>query len=309
MNLTIRQLEILAAVGDAMNFTIAAERLGISQPAVSETIRRVEFELGIRVLDRTTRRMKLTPEGKRIIATAREAVRSLHHSLGTISKHLNGQRSRIAISALPSVICALLSDHLQAFLETNPHVDVEVHDLAQGEAIATLNDGLVDAALVSRPERVAGLEFDQIMQDPLHVVCHREHPLARMSYATWRDLQSWPFIAISPSSSVRQLTDAGFLQAAISVEAAFEVHQIPSASALVSAKLGVTALPLMTLSMVNDDKLCMIPLVDPIIVRQIGFAFRKERLQSPSLGKLIRFIRDRVPDQTQMLNQRPTPIH
>ncbi|UCI31976.1 LysR family transcriptional regulator [Mesorhizobium sp. B4-1-4] len=294
MNLTIRQLEILAAVGDAMSFTAAAEALGISQPAVSETIRRVEVELGMPVIDRTTRKMKLTPEGQHIIATAREAVRYLHHSLGTISDHLIGQRNRIAISALPSAVCSLLSDYLPLFLEAHPNVDVNIYDVAQGEALTMLNDGIVDAALLSRPEDMTGLEFHLVFQDALHAVCHRGHPLARMPKVTWHEFQDWPFIAISRSSSVRQLTDAGFLQAGISVDAAFEVRQIPSASALASAGLGITILPSMTLSMVSKDKLSMIPLVEPVITRQIGFVFRKERLQSPTMSKLIQFISDRA---------------
>ncbi|MHC1550293.1 LysR family transcriptional regulator [Phyllobacterium sp. K27] len=301
MNLTIRQLEILVAVADTMNFTVAAEAMGISQPAVSEIIRRIEFELGLTVIDRTTRKMKLTREGHHIVVTAREAVRMLRHSLDTISNHMNGQRGRIAISTLPSLICSLLSHHLHAFLAAHPGMDIEIHDVPQSQAMAMLNDGTVDAALVSRPERMTGLEFHHIIEDAVHAVCHRDHPMARMSQVTWSELGQWPFIAVSPNSSVRQLTDAGFLQAAITIEAAFEINQIPSASALASSGLGITALPSLTLSMINNDNLCMIPLVEPVIVRRIGFVVRKERLQSPALGNLIRFLRDRRYERAETL--------
>src|SRR5918997_2179160 len=108
MYLTVRQLETVVAVADAASFSQAAAELGISQPSLSETIKRVEEELGVRLFERTTRSLSLTPEGEHAVVVAREAVRDFHMALASIADRTHGRRGKITVAALPSVTCAVL---------------------------------------------------------------------------------------------------------------------------------------------------------------------------------------------------------
>src|ERR687893_1704131 len=120
MYLTVRQLETVVAVADAASFSQAAAELGISQPSLSETIKRVEEELGVRVFERTTRSLSLTPEGEHAVAVAREAVRDFRLALESIAERTQGRRGRLTIAALPSVACAVLPPAIQAFKRQFP---------------------------------------------------------------------------------------------------------------------------------------------------------------------------------------------
>src|SRR5262245_30900207 len=108
MKLTLRQLEVLVAAADAATFSEAARNLGISQPSLSEAIRRVESELGATLFDRNTRSVALTVDGRHTVAIAREVVREFRLGLESIIDRSRARRARVTIAALPSVACAVL---------------------------------------------------------------------------------------------------------------------------------------------------------------------------------------------------------
>ncbi len=107
MNLTHRQFEILIAAAEAGSFSAAAQRLKISQPSLSESIRRIEREIGARLFERTTRSLKLTAEGRHAATVARDAVRDFRHALDRLASGARGQaddRSRgVAVDHLRGI--------------------------------------------------------------------------------------------------------------------------------------------------------------------------------------------------------------
>lgn len=291
MNLTLRQLEILVAIGDTLSLTGAAEKLGVSQPSVSETLKRVEAELGCRLVDRTTRQLALTYEGQHVVASAREAMRSLAGTFEAIARRGEGMHGRLSIAALPSAVCTLLPPVLRAFRDRYPGIAVAVRDALQDRAMAMLQEGSVDLVIAGRPDGPGAFVFEEIANDRLVLVVSRRHPLSGRGSVDWSDLAACEFIAMSPSSSVRRLTDAGFIHANLPVAPAYEVDQISCAAALAAAGLGVTALPTMTFAMFRADELAMIPLVAPTIERSIGMAWLKDRPLSASAIKFAAVLR------------------
>lgn len=291
MNLTIRQLEILVAIGETLNLTAAAERLGITQPSVSETLKRIEAELGYRLVHRTTRALTLTYEGRHVVASARDAVRSLHQTFEAIAGRNEGVHGRVSIAALPSVVCTLLPSAIRAFRSSFPGIEVQIRDAAQDRATELLEDGIVDLAIVGHPASLGAFAFDPVTSDRMHLVCHRQHSLAGRESVTWADLAGHDFIAISPASSVRRLTDAGFVHGNLSIEPRYEVDQIPSAAALAAAGLGITALPSMTFAMFRSTDLATVPITAPTIERRIGLLWVKSRPLSLSATRLAEAIR------------------
>ena len=99
MNLTHRQLEVLVAAADSESFSAAAERLGISQPSLSESIRRIEREVGVPLFKRTTRSVKLTDDGRHAVAVAREIVRDFKTALERLASRGSGKQGRISINS------------------------------------------------------------------------------------------------------------------------------------------------------------------------------------------------------------------
>ncbi len=291
MNLTLRQLEILVAIGDTLSLTAAAENLGVSQPSVSETLRRVEDELGCKLADRTTRQLALTYEGHHVVASAREAMRSLAGTFEAIARRGDGVHGRLSIAALPSAVCTLLPPVLRAFRQRYPGIEVLVRDTLQDRGLAMLEDGSVDLVLAGRHTGQGSLVFEEIASDQLKLVVSRLHPLSGRDSVDWSELGAFEFIAMSPSSSVRRLTDAGFIHANLPTTPTYEVDQISCAAALAAAGLGITVLPTMTFAMFNADELTVIPLVAPTIERSIGMTWLKDRPLSASAIKFVAILR------------------
>jgi LysR family carnitine catabolism transcriptional activator len=290
MNLTYRQFEILAASAGSGSFSEAAQRLGISQPSLSESIRRIEHEVGSRLFERTTRSLKLTAEGRYAAAVAREIVRDFRRALDRLS-HTGSRQGRIAIAALPSITCAVLAAALQEFGRDHAEIEVGLLDVQHERALLLVTEGIADLAVTIRPPRHDDLVFEEITSDVAHLVCRSDDPLTRRKSVRWRDLSGLPFIGITRNSSVRRLTDAGFIQAEVAIEPRYEVEQIPSAIALVEAGLGVTALPSLTFSMFKGRSLAVRPLVAPRLRRNIGFVTFAGRALPAHATTLMRAIR------------------
>jgi DNA-binding transcriptional LysR family regulator len=152
MKLTHRQFEILVTAAESESFSAAAQHLRISQPSLSESIRRIERELGTKLFERTTRSLKLTPEGRRVTAVAREIVRDFKRALDRLSRG-NAQSSRIAVAALPSIACAVIPRTLDDFSRSHPGIGVIFHDVQHERALRLLTEGIDDLAITLKPPR------------------------------------------------------------------------------------------------------------------------------------------------------------
>jgi len=291
MNLTLRQLEILVAAADAATFSEAAHNLGISQPSLSEAIRRMEGELGSALFDRTTRSVALTADGRHIVAIAREVVREFRLGLESIADRSHARRARVTVAALPSVACAVLPAALRGLLQQHPGTEIALNDVLHERAIALVRDGIADLAVTVRPASLDGLEFAVLGADALHLVCRRDHALAAKRNPEWRDFAGEAFVALARTTSVRRLAEAAFVHAGVGLEPAYEAEQIPTAVALVKAGLGVTALPGLTLSMVKGTGLVARPIGGPPMRRQIGVATLAGRAMSPAATSLVSHLR------------------
>jgi LysR family transcriptional regulator, carnitine catabolism transcriptional activator len=290
MNLTHRQFEILIAAADSGSFSAAAQQLGISQPSLSESIRRIEREIGARLFERTTRSLKLTAEGRHAATVARDAVRDFRHALERLASGARAQ-GPIAIAALPSITCAALPAAITHFRKDHPETSIALHDVQHERALSLVADGVADIAVTIKPAKQSELVFEEVASDVAHLVCARDHPLAKKKSVRWRDLAGFDFIATTRISSVRRLTDAALVHSETALEPRYEVEQIPSAVALVEAGLGVTALPSLTFSMFKGRHLAVRPLIEPSLRRNVGFVTLRGRTLPANSDKLMRLIR------------------
>ncbi|MEZ2146773.1 LysR family transcriptional regulator [Bradyrhizobium sp. DN5] len=290
MNVTLRQLQVFVAASRAQSFSEAASKLGISQPSLSATIAKIEEQFGFRLFDRTTRSLLLTADGRDLAAVAEDLVRDFEAALGGMAARSAGKRGRVSIAVLPSIAAAVLPRALSAFAREFAEIDLTVHDVLQDRAVGMLRNGIVDFAVTTQTATYPELEFKELAADPFILVCRRNHPLAQHKIVRWRAAAEYPFIALSPNTSVRRFADGAMAQAHATVRARYEVELIASAVNLVSAGLGITALPGLTLAMFNAGKLVVRPLEEPTVHRKLGILTLKER----SLSAPARFLHERV---------------
>lgn len=289
MNVTVRQLEVFACAARALSFTEAAQTLGISQPALSESIRRMEAELGLRLFDRTTRRLNLTKDGEALAGLAEEVVRDVRAGLQDIAER-GQRRPRVCIALLPSIAAAILPQATDALRRAFPEAELAVCDVLHERVVGLVEDGVADLAVTMRP---AGdqLAYEPLGADDVYALMRRDHPLAGRGALAWGALAGHPFVALARSTSVRRLVDGGLAAADVALAPRFEVEQIPSAVALVAAGLGVTALPALTFAMFPRQGLVTRRLEKPVVRRALGLITPTRRALSPAAAALAEGLR------------------
>lgn len=282
LNLNLQQLQAFSELARTKNFRNAAQALGVSQPALSRTIKTIEEMIGERLFDRDTRRVEITPTGRELLPIAARILENFESSLSELSQFLDGRNGHITVAALPSVSVALLPRAIARFVEQSPGVQFSFVEGSAEQLRDAVVEGRADFALSVRPHAREPLHYHHLFDDPFVLVCRKDHALAARDFAVWSDFAAYPFIASARSSSIRPITDAAFIQKRLNISPALEYPSIASAGALVGIGLGITALPALAMPLIHHTELITLPLRRPAAVREIGLVTRVGRSLSPA---------------------------
>jgi DNA-binding transcriptional LysR family regulator len=239
----IRQLRYLEAVARHRHFTNAANELHVAQSALSHQVRRLERELGVELLRRTTRSVQPTEAGALVAARAR-AVLAQTDALRSEIDELRGLvRGRLAVGAMLFGGGLDIPALLARFTASFPHVEVGVREGTAQRMLEMLADGSLDLAFaleVQAPAEVGRLELSS---EELTVVTSREHALAGRGPLSVSALAGHPLIAFEHGSSTRQLLDAALAGADVEPRIAVEANDLTLVRSLAARGLGVAVLP------------------------------------------------------------------
>jgi DNA-binding transcriptional LysR family regulator len=172
----LRHLRYFVAVAEELHFRRAAERLHIAQPAVSEQIRKLEQELGVQLLERTHRSVKLTPPGSVLLVEARRVLRLADDARRATRQVEAGITGRLRIARPPDVLPTVVPRALRRLAAGYPDIDVSVDELDPRAAIRGVRDDLVDVAIACLPAPVSGLTVTPIGEDGVVVALPDTHP-------------------------------------------------------------------------------------------------------------------------------------
>lgn len=177
----LRHLRYFVAVAEQLNFTKAAERLRVAQPALSRQIRDLEEELGIALLERSSRFVRLTPAGTAFVGEARDVLRRAEEAARTARAFASGERGEVHLGYAPSPAAELLPLALRFFQDRCPEARIVLHDLTGAEMLGGLRAGRLDAALCVAPDakNLRGLAFAPLRSYPFCLAVAPGHRLAR----------------------------------------------------------------------------------------------------------------------------------
>ena len=274
IDLSLRQLEAFVEIVGTGGFRSAAAVLRISPPALSRTIRLAEDTLGARLFDRGKQGIALTPAGRQLLPIAQRILREFDTSRGELAEFLAGRAGRVSLAVLPSVGVSVMPGIIAAFLQDYPAIRFTLHGLSAGPLQQAVIDGRVDFGISVPPPAGLGLAFEPLLTDDFILICLQGDALASQAEVPWSVFAQRPFVATSPNSSIRIITDAVFARAGLPVEPLYESGNVSMAAALVAAGLGVSAIPSLSLGLVNGGHLVTRKLVDPTVSRQLGLLSR-----------------------------------
>jgi DNA-binding transcriptional LysR family regulator len=195
----LRHLRYFRAVGEALNFTKAATRLRVAQPALSRQIHDPEDEIGVNLLHRSSRGVTLTAEGKLLLKEVRELLKHADESVERVRALARGEYGELHIGYAPVPTTEILPPTLAAFQKAVPRVKVLLHNLSSDEMIAELRNGTLELAITVQPigEQTAGIEFETLRTEALCVAMSAAHPFARLKSISVERLADEPIVGLS----------------------------------------------------------------------------------------------------------------
>ena len=195
----LRHLRYFLTVAEAQNFTRAAQKLRIAQPALSRQIHDLEEELGVTLLERNSRGVRLTAAGESFLSETRAVLQRVEEATAVARAFAQGERGELHVGYAPSPTVELLPRALHAFHGESPGVRVVLHDLTSEELLRGLHEGKLDVALMVRPRarEQRGLTFHALASYPFCVALPPRHPLARAKRIELTALIGKPLVAYS----------------------------------------------------------------------------------------------------------------
>jgi len=294
MNITIRQIEAFLKVAEFGSFTRAAERLHVAQPALSQHVRDLEDELGIRLFDRTTRRVELTEGGREFRNTAAKIVEDLELAARHAHELSTRKRGKVAIATPPLLAGAILPWAIADFRAQYPGVQVSVVEAQADDIVEQVRSGEVDCGLGTFRAGEDGIVSTAVTSDSLSLFCPPSHPFAKLKRMNWRELDGQPLVTLTRDSGIRVLVELGCETAQIGMSIAYEVSHVTTALSMVEAGLGVAVLPTYARIAARKDALAAIPLVNPTITRDIVLITQAGRSVSPAFSSFAQVLTKRT---------------
>jgi len=269
----LRHLRYFLCVAEEMHFGRAAERLGISQPPLSQQIRALEEELGARLFERTSRRVALTEAGRMFLPEARQALAQVERAAQVARLTQRGEMGRLGLGFTASApFVPRVTEALYSFLQSRPQVELIVKELAHNDQIAGIARGELDLGIVRAfdpPALPPTMVSECLLEEEMLLAMRRDHPLAqRNEDPAIADLATVPLVLYGASSG------AGFNehffalceQAGFQPNIALEVSSFATLLGLVAAGFGGTILP-QSLARLQVENLIMRRLSAPVTSR------------------------------------------
>jgi DNA-binding transcriptional LysR family regulator len=284
----IKQLRALLEVVKAGSFAGAADRLCLTPSALTATIQQLEASVGVRMFDRTTRKVAITPYAAEFLGEAERLINGLDSAVSDLQALAQGRRGHIRISAAASVISRLLLPVLRTFRAQYPEITISLRNPAAQETERLVLEGDVDFAIESRYENYGELSYTPLVTDTYGVACHRTAPILKLKRKLiWEDLTWGRYVGFSSETGIGH-----FLRAHMPTFAPLnEDHdEIESTSYLFDCLAEgncFTVLPALSFQRNKNPDLRWAELHGPKLTREICVMTRPLRSLSPSAQRLL----------------------
>ncbi len=288
----LRQLRYLVALAEERHFTRAAAREHIAQPALSQQIRRLEDEVGLALVERTTRHVSITRAGQLLVARARRILAELDAAQSELQGVRGLQTGHVSVGALHTMGPVDVSLALAIFHERHPGVELTVREMSSEELAEMLRVDELDLAFLSVTERIEshGLGLHQLVSEELVVILPLGHPLAERRRVRMAELSGEQFISYREGSRLRELLHSAGLQAGFEPQIKLESNESQRIRRLVARRMGVAILPRSD-AVSPGAEAAVVKLVNPSLSRDITLAWREERRLPPAAAEFLELAR------------------
>lgn len=275
-------VQAFVAVADLGGFSRAARELHLTQTALTRRVQKLEAYLGLKLLNRTTRRVELSTVGREFLPQARAIVQDMTGAverLKDLSRHGRGQ---LTLACIPSMSTHVLPGLIRTYAASHPDNGIRLIDGSSGEVRQAVLQGQADLGIAVHGEAHPDLDQRLLFKDPLVLICRAPHPLDGATSLRWSALRGTDLIGVSSFMATRVFMDYQLAKRGIRLQGRFEVQHHATAINLVAAGVAAAVLPSSTFEPGDRPGVRKIPLTHPVVRRQVVVLQRRGQTLSPA---------------------------
>ena len=282
--MTIKQLTYFLEIARMKNFTKAAANLYISQSALSKTVKMMESELGVQLIDRTVNHFRLTPEGEILYQKGLVSLKKINDELDGLYDSLGIEQGHIAVGIPPVIGTAYFTSIIYKFREMYPDVELKITEAGANTIKKWVSDGEVDIGVVILP--VSGDDFNviPIITAENVLLVNKNHPLAQYDEVSFKMLENERFISLNSTFMLYDQIRSLCLVSGFEPNIICESSQWDFIAEMVALDQGISILPKPILKKFNSDNIKLVSLKDPRFSWNIAIIMKKDKY----ISKIIR---------------------
>lgn len=278
MDLTL--LRSFLAVAESGSITEAAERMRLTQPALSRRLQQLEEHLGVGLLERSRKGAQLTEIGRLVQVEAQGIVARYDQMRETVSSHQRLEGGTVRIGGGATAVSFILPEAIAAFQAAHPQVRFQMREAGSSEIADDVASGQLELGVVTLPVRDRELDITPLATDRIVLVARRDHPLAQRKRVGIQGLADQAFVAFEAGSALRQIIDGKLREAGVEVNVVMELRSIPAILRMVSTTGNLAFVS--QLGMERQGDVVAIPVSGLRIERRLAVIARRGRQLSPA---------------------------
>jgi len=288
----LETLKLFCDVVRLRSISRGAAEGGVTQSAASQAIQQLETEFDVKLLDRSRRPLQPTEEGRGFYEACRTLLAGFEQARGELATSRQRVEGTVRVAAIYSVGLHDMSRHMQPFMAMHPHARVLLECLHPHKVVEAVLGDEADLGILSYPPANRALEILPLREEPMALVCHPSHRLARRRLVGATDLESERFVAFDHDLPIRRAIDRVLRQAGVRIDVVMQFDNIETIKQAIVIAAGVSILPRPAVAKeVGIRTLAAVPLAIRGLVRPVAIIHRKGRRLPPAVARFIDLLR------------------
>ncbi|HEY3932817.1 MAG TPA: LysR family transcriptional regulator [Verrucomicrobiae bacterium] len=289
----IESLKMFCDLAETGSFTKAAQINQVTQSAISQQISSLERTFKSLLIERSKKKFRLTREGQTLYEYSKQIIQtfeSLHSKLQELKDIISGT---IRVATIYSIGLHDLPPYIKRFMKSYPTVNVHVEYRRANQVYEDVLSNVVDLGLVAYPAKDSKLEIIPLRKEPLVLVCHPNHPFAKLKTVKLKALAGQKIIGFEPDIPTRKALDKILKEYGVEVKHVMEFDNVETVKRAVEIDAGISIVPLGTVAQeISKQTLVALPIEDGDFYRPLAAIYKKNKVLSPAMKQFLALLKE-----------------
>ena len=289
----IESLKMFCDLAETESFTKAAQINNVTQSAVSQQISSLERVFKSLLIERSKKKFRLTREGQVLYDYSKQIIQtyeSLHSKLQELKDIISGT---IRVSTIYSIGLHDLPAYVKKFMKSYPTVNIHVEYRRANQVYEDVFSNVVDLGLVAYPVKDPKIEIVPLRKDPLVLICHPQHPFAKLKTVKLKSLTDQKIIGFEPDIPTRKALDKILKEHGVEAHHVMEFDNIETVKRAVEIDAGVSIVPQGTIAQeISKQTLVAVPIADGDFYRPLAAIYKKNKVLSPAMKQFLAILKE-----------------